>query len=123
MQIYFDGLVQRDGVLEQRGDAFGGHTGIGLHAVDVHAFEQLLHRHPIAHAGYVAGNRAIAQRHHHLAALADKLSHFHVFLTRHGAFHERDIHAFGKLLRVDQRSVDDVGFLGYRDNALVDVEQ
>ena len=46
-----------------------------------------------------------------------------VLLAADRAFDQRDVHAFGELLRVHQRPVDQVRLLGHVEDGLVHVEQ
>ena len=122
MQIDLDHVLKRDGVFQQGGDAVGRNPFLHVGALDVDAFEDRLHRQPIAHRRNIAGDRAIAERHQDARALADALDLLEIVLAADGALDDGDVDVVRKLLRVDQRPVDDVRPLRDDEDRFVDVE-
>jgi hypothetical protein len=108
VEIHLDRLLQRHGMLEQRRHAVRGHAVTRVGALDVDPLEQRPGGDAVAHRRHVAGHGAIAERDDELAAGARRLGELEVVLAADGAFDHCDVHAFGPLLRVDERAEHDV---------------
>ena len=124
VDVDLDRRVERLRLLEQRGHAVRRARPAALgRALDVDALEQLAGGDAVAHRRHVAGHRAVAERHHDLAAGPRGLRELEVVLAADRALDHGHVDALGPLLRVDQRAEHDVGLLEHGDDPLVDVEQ
>jgi hypothetical protein len=100
----------------------GKRAGYG-HVLDVGPIEDRLHAERIAHAGHIRGDRAVAERDQNPRVRADFPDFHQVVLAGNGAFDERDVDLFRKILAVDERAVNQVGLRREIQQPLVDIEE
>ena len=108
---------------QQRGDDLARDLGIESGVLEIAAVQHRIDAELVAHGGDVAGDGAIAERDEDAGAGADDSDAVQVLFARDGAFHQGDVHVFGKLFAIHQRAPDDLGALGEGDEPLIGIEQ
>src|ERR1039457_3313832 len=122
-EINLDEFAQRPRLLQQSGDAIRRDYFSFLRTIDIYALQQFLHRNGIPHRRDVPCDSAVSEGDQHMGSLTDLLNLIEIVLGTDCALDKRNVHVFGKLLRIDQGAIDQVDLAGQRNDASVHVEQ
>src|SRR5918993_1749760 len=121
--IDLDGPVDGQGLRQQPGHDLGRQLGVVGDVLEIGALQQRPGADRVAHAGDVAGDRTVPERHQNPGAIADQLDLGQILVAGDRPLDQADVDPIGVLLDVDQGAVYQVGPLAELQQPLVHVQE
>ena len=121
--IHRHDLVHGTRERQERRNDLRGHAGLERNVLDVGALVHIRRKKRVSHARHVRGHRAIAEGDENLGPLANHSDLVQILFAAHRTFHQRNVHVRGKLFRIHQRAVDELGLFSDRQQPFVEVQK